>query len=175
MRRSPLHLWSLRIAAVLTLLAAPVILALSLAAYLYDPSKILALLRTPLGAGGTAQLALWTWIGLVVVIAWLAGFLVRFHFCRYVCIYGMGQAMVASTAEQKKILRPRYLPQDTSACGSCQACLKACFVDLDPRDKHLQLGFGMGCFNCGECVEVCDTVQDHRGAESLLSFTGREG
>ncbi|HJW08498.1 MAG TPA: 4Fe-4S binding protein [Holophagaceae bacterium] len=174
MRRSFLHRWALRTGAVLTLLAAPVVLALSLAAYLYAPAKITALLRMAPGAGGTPQLALWTWIGLVLIVGWIAGFLVRFHFCRYVCIYGMAQAMVASTAEDQRILRPRFLPESTDACGSCQACLKACFVDLDPREKHLQLGFGLGCFNCGECVEVCGTVQQHKDREPLLSFTGKD-
>ena len=172
MRRSPLHKWGLRVAALLTLTAAPAILALSLAAYLFEPSKIMALLRLPMGAGGNSQLALYTWIGLVLVVGLLAGFLVRFDFCRYICIYGMGQAMVVSTADSKSILRPRYLPESLDACGSCQACLKACFVDLDPREDDLQLGFGQGCFNCGDCVEVCGTVQASKGGDPLLSFTG---
>ncbi|HJU83445.1 MAG TPA: 4Fe-4S binding protein [Holophagaceae bacterium] len=172
MRRSALHRWSLRTGAALTLFLAPVALALCLAAYLYSPAKIVALLRMAPGAGGTPQLALWTWIALVVVIGWVAGFLVRFHFCRYVCIYGMAQAMVASTADDRTILRPRFLPAELDACGSCQACLKACFVDLDPREQHLQLGFGLGCFNCGECVEVCGTVQGHKDQAPLLSFRG---
>ena len=55
-------------------------------------------------------------------------------------------------------------------CGSCQACLKACFVDLDPRGQQLILGFSDGCFNCGDCVDACRTVQLHRGGASLLSF-----
>jgi polyferredoxin len=170
MRRSAAHRWGLRAAAVLTILAVPTLLALSLAAYLWAPSKLLAILRTPLGQGGTLQTAVWGWIGLVLVVSLLAGLVVRFHFCRFVCIYGMGQAMVASTADAKTILRPRFLPASTEACGGCQACLKACFVDLDPRSKQLQLGFGSGCFNCGDCMDVCATVQAHRGSDPFLTF-----
>lgn len=175
MRRSRGHRILLRGAAVLTLLVVPAALALSLAAYLWSPAKLLATLQLPWGAGGTIQTALWAWIGLNWAVALLAGFLVRFHFCRFVCIYGMGQAMVTSTADPRKILRPRFLPATTEACGGCQACLRACFVDLDPREKHLQLGFGQGCFNCGECLDVCRTVQTHHGREPFLSFRSGGG
>ena len=171
MRKSVLNRILLRSAAVLTILAVPAILALSMAAYLWSPGKILATLRLPLGTGGTVQTALWAWLGLNWAVALVAGFFVRFHFCRFVCIYGMGQAMVASTADARTILRPRFTPASTEACGGCQACLKACFVDLDPREKHLQLGFGSGCFNCGECVDICGTVQGHHGRDPFLSFT----
>jgi ferredoxin-type protein NapH len=171
MRRSAFHRGALRVGALLTLLIAPTILALSLGAYLYSPSKIIALFfRTPWGHGGDGQTALLVWVGLTIFMSLAAGFFVRFHFCRLVCIYGMGQAMTASTADQKKILRPRFLPADTDACGGCQACLKACFVELDPREKHLELGFGIGCFNCGDCMDACVTVQAHHDRGPLLSF-----
>ena len=148
-------------------------LALSLAAYLYAPDRIYSALSAAPGHGGEAQTALYIWIGLVAVISYLAGFLVRFHFCRMVCIYGMGQAMVASTADDRKILRPRFEAVSLDACGGCQACLKACPVELDPREEDLVLGFSLGCFNCGDCLDVCDVVQGHKGENSLLSFEGR--
>lgn len=176
MKRSPFHRWGLRIAAALTLALAPAALALSLAAYLVPPEQILdAVFKTAWGRGGMVQAALLSWIGLTSLISWLAGFVVRFHFCRMVCIYGMGQAMVASTASEDRILRPRFLPETTSACGGCQACQKACFIDLDPRADELVLGFSSGCFNCGECIDVCLTVQEHRSGASLLSFTSAPG
>ncbi len=170
MRRSLAHRAALRILAALTILVVPAALALSMAAYLWNPTKILATLLTPWGQGGTVQTALWAWLALNWAVAVAGGFFVRFHFCRFVCIYGMGQAMVVSTADAKAILRPRFLPAATEACGGCQACLKACFVDLDPREKHLQMGFGSGCFNCGECVDICATVQAHKDQDPFLSF-----
>lgn len=171
MRRSPLHRWSLRMGAVLTLLSAPVALAFCLAAYLVEPKRLVDFVfRTPWGQGGAAQTAVLAWIALILIISWLAGFFVRFHFCRMVCIYGMGQAMAASAGNARTILRPRFLPASTEACGACQACLKACYIDLDPRQKHLVVGFSSGCFNCGECVDACTLVQGHKGQDSLLSF-----
>ena len=170
MRRSVWHRWGLRVGAVLTLVLVPLALGASLAAYLYPPARILQDLTAPLRAVHRGQLVLWAWEALVLAASWTAGFLVRFHFCRLVCIYGMGQAMAASSADQDRILRPRYRPEDLSACGSCQACLKACFVDLDPREPELQLGFSQGCFNCGDCIDVCATVQGHRDQPSLLTF-----
>lgn len=176
MRRSLFHKWGLRAAAWATLLIAPVLLAMSLAAYLIPPDQILqSVFSTHWGQGGTLQTSLLAWIALTWVISCLAGFAVRFHFCRMVCIYGMGQAMVATTAPENQILRPRYLPESLDACGGCQACLNACFVDLDPRSDELVLGFSDGCFNCGDCMDVCSTVQEHKGNESLLSFTSSPG
>ncbi len=171
MKRSTFHKWTLRLGASVTLALAPIILALSLAAYLVAPRQIIhALFATPWGHGGNIQTTLLAWVALTFLISWLAGFAVKFHFCRMVCIYGMGQAMVVSSAPENHILRPRFIPDALDACGGCQACLKACFVGLDPRAKHLVLGFSVGCFNCGDCVDTCRTVQGHKHAGSLLSF-----
>ena len=170
MRRSRYHAWGLRVAALITLVAGPLSLGASLAVYLYPPVRLLRELSSPLQTSNRGQVVIWAWMALVMLGSWAAGFLVRFHFCRMVCIYGMGQAMAASSAEPAQVLRPRYRPETLAACGSCQACLKACFLDLDPRDKQITLGFSNGCFNCGDCIDTCETVQGHRHQPSLLSF-----
>ncbi len=170
MRRGPLHRWALRGGALLVLTVVPLVMAASLAAYLVPPARILqALGRLPV-LSDTGQTAIWAWMALVLLGSWAAGFVVRFHFCRMVCIYGMGQAMAASAADPARILRPRFMPGSLDACGTCQACVKACFVDLDPRTPDLRLGFSDGCFNCGDCVDHCETVQGHKGASALLTF-----
>lgn len=170
MRRSPLHRLALRAAALGTLVVAPLVLGVSLAAYLDPPARILRDLSRPLALADSGQVVLWAWLALVLAASWAAGFLVRFDFCRMVCIYGMGQAMAASSRDPAKVLRPRYRPEDLGACGNCRACLKTCFVELDPRDRDLTLGFSQGCFNCGDCIDVCETVQGHLGHPALLTF-----
>jgi polyferredoxin len=168
MRRSPLHRWSLRLGAALVMLGVPLLVGASMAAYLYPPGQLLQDLRSL--PRQPVQTVLWTWMGMALLGSWAAGFLVRFHFCRMVCIYGMGQALAASSAPPAKVMRPRYLPGDLSACGSCRACVNACFLELDPRAPDLQFGVAAGCFNCGDCLDACDQVQGHRGRPALLTF-----
>lgn len=166
-KRSDAHRILAQVLSVVFLLIGPIIIALGLSAYLVNPSRILTIIMNPSALNSEA--ALGSWILLFSVLTWIVGFIVRFDFCRIVCIYGMGQSIIYSSNDQDKTLRPRF-NSELSECGSCTACVNTCFVDLDPRSESLFIGYGEGCFNCGDCADVCSVVQNHRGKDSLITF-----
>lgn len=172
--RSRIHKLSLRVIFCLLVICIPHIIALSLAAYFVDPVLIKNLFLSIPGTYSDPLLqTLMYWSCFFSAIFYAAGFLIKHNFCRILCIYGMGQSMVAETRESNKILRPRFTPETLDACGNCQACLNACIVDLDPRAQQLNVGFGSGCFNCGDCLDICTIVQQHKYQPSLITFESR--
>ena len=172
MNRSSMHRILAQTLCILFLFIAPIITALGLSAYLVNPSRILNTVLN-LSTLNTEGVLLISWIFLFIVLTWICGFIVRFDFCRIVCIYGMGQSIIYSSNDQDSKLRPRFT-SELSACGTCTACLNTCFVDLDPRSDSLVIGYGEGCFNCGDCVDICTVVQEHQGKDSLLTFRGNK-
>lgn len=54
-------------------------------------------------------------------------------------------------------------------CGGCTGCQQVCPVDIDPRGP-LHVGAFEGCYNCGECIDACATIQSHKGRKPLLAF-----
>ncbi len=166
--RSIVHRIVAQTLSIIFLFMAPITIALGLSAYLVDPSRILYIVNN-LTVLNTESGLLIGWVVLFVLLTWIVGFVVRFDFCRIVCIYGMGQSIIYSSNDQDKKLRPRF-ESTLDECGSCAACLNACFVDLDPRSESLFIGYGEGCFNCGDCVDICSVVQKHKGNDSLITF-----
>lgn len=92
-------------------------------------------------------------------------------FCRTCCPYGMGQSISAYQGGKWHPMEIQFKGDIEGQCKTCTGCYQACPVDLDPRSPlNLRVGQFDGCFNCGECIDACKTVQSHRGIPGLLSF-----
>lgn len=112
---------------------------------------------------------LFTLIGLFLLYA-------GHDFCRTCCPYGMCQSL--SAYQEGKKWRPMEIAFNSpntmeTDCKTCTACQTVCPVDIDPR-KPLALGLKVGqfygCFNCGECIDACKTVQFHQDRKGFLTF-----
>jgi polyferredoxin len=65
-------------------------------------------------------------------------------------------------------------------CKTCTGCQTICPVDIDPRKPEalnlsglqmsLRVGQFNGCFNCGECIDACKSIQQYKKRDGLLSF-----
>ncbi|MDQ6998598.1 MAG: 4Fe-4S binding protein [Mariprofundus sp.] len=106
------------------------------------------------------------WIFLILTGVFLYDIAAVKHlWCKYMCFYRVWQESFKS----KHSLRIRYDDQRSDHCLTCNFCVDACVLDLDPRTT----GYIDNCINCGACVTACDELNSSRkkGAEAgLLSF-----
>ncbi|WP_236075378.1 4Fe-4S binding protein [Mariprofundus sp. EBB-1] len=106
------------------------------------------------------------WIFLILTGVFLYDIAAVKHlWCKYMCFYRVWQESFKS----KHSLRIRYDDQRSDHCLTCNYCVDACVLDLDPRTT----GYIDNCINCGACVTACDELNSKRknGAEAgLLSF-----
>lgn len=92
-------------------------------------------------------------------------------FCRACCPYGMAQSISAYQKGKWNPMEIQFKGDQETQCKTCTACRQVCPVDIDPRDAlNLRVGQFDGCFNCGECIDACKTVQTYKEAPGLLSF-----
>jgi len=83
----------------------------------------------------------------------------------------MGQSLSAYQEGKWRPMEIRYSGSLSDDCKTCQACQVVCPVNIDPRDEDaLNVGQFKGCFNCGECIDACKTVQTYQSRDGLLSF-----
>ena len=87
-------------------------------------------------------------------------------FCKSACPYGLAQSLMAYVSEKLAPMEIRMHPENSIAdCGACKGCQTACPVDLDPREfitAGAKLGAFDGCFNCGDCIDACRTIQNKK-------------
>lgn len=110
------------------------------------------------------HLDLGLWVGAVGALTALAAFLdfafVRESFCRTACPYGLLQGVI----EDGRSLHVRF--DEQGGCIECQACVKACPMEIDIRDGAFQIE----CTRCGSCIDACDAVLGRLKRPGLLSF-----
>jgi len=105
------------------------------------------------------------WIySIFVVIIFVDIAVVRYFFCRFMCIYRVWQ----HSFKTKQTLHIAYdSARKTEAnCATCNYCVTACPVEIDPRNTST---FD-SCINCGACITACDSLQARKGLASLLRF-----
>lgn len=104
------------------------------------------------------------WVGMIGALTALLAFLdfafVRESFCRTACPYGLLQGVI----EDGRSLHVRY--DEAGGCIECQACVKACPMEIDIRDGAFQIE----CTRCGSCIDACDTILGRLKRPGLLSF-----
>lgn len=110
------------------------------------------------------QLGIWP-LGTTLVLASLVFcdlLLLRRLFCRDFCPYGRFQTVIVHPGT----LTLRELPGEAERCINCQACLRACPMDIDIRK-----GYQIECINCAHCLDACRKVMAPRGEKGIIGYT----
>lgn len=94
----------------------------------------------------------------VVDMYWL-----KHRFCKHACPY----SLIQKAFQDQKSMHVQWENRPGNFCGTCQACEKACYVDINIRQDPLH----MDCTNCGACIDACSRVFHRRPASSLLRFS----
>ncbi len=105
------------------------------------------------------------WIySIFVVIVFVDIAVVRYFFCRFMCIYRVWQ----HSFKTKQTLHIAYdaAREIEASCANCNYCVTVCPVEIDPRNTST---FD-SCINCGACITACDSLQARKGLASLLRF-----
>lgn len=155
-------------------------LAMLLSFYVVPPNWALAQY-----ASGRPHIALvfghllFTLIGLFLLYA-------GHDFCRTCCPYGMAQSLSAYQEGKWRPMEIQFSGAEfndsgiSEDCKTCTGCQSVCPVNIDPRkpealnlsglQKSLKVGQFNGCFNCGECIDACKSIQRYKQRDGLLSF-----
>jgi polyferredoxin len=105
------------------------------------------------------------WIySIFVVIIFVDIAVVRYFFCRFMCIYRVWQHSFKTT----QTLHIAYdgAREVEANCATCNYCVTVCPVEIDPRNTSTY----DSCINCGACITACDSLQARQGLVSLLRF-----
>ncbi|HFE37621.1 MAG TPA: 4Fe-4S binding protein [Gammaproteobacteria bacterium] len=103
------------------------------------------------------------WIYTVfVLIAAVNLAVVRHYVCRFMCIYRIWQYLFKTSDS----LHIDYDETRKLECEKCNYCVKACMVDIDPRN----IGTYDSCTNCGACIAACDELHAKKNELGLLKF-----
>ena len=120
--------------------------------YFYTPEQFVAFL----GMSTTTTIDYsWYWIYTVfVLVIFLDIAFIRHFWCRFMCIYKVWQ----HGFKTKQTLKLKYDTTRAEACSTCNYCMQACFLDLDPRRTDLY----DSCINCGACIAACDRLHQKK-------------
>ncbi len=104
---------------------------------------------------------LFSWKMLLLIVTIVASVIIYRPFCRFVCPLGAIYALFNK-------ISVFGLKFDTSKCTHCNACARACQMEVDPSKAP-----GSGeCIRCGDCVKACPTGALKLGA-MYTKDTGR--
>ncbi|MBR3057715.1 MAG: 4Fe-4S binding protein [Clostridiales bacterium] len=96
--------------------------------------------------------AIFQWKLLVLGIVIVSALIVYRPFCKYLCPLGAFYGLF----NKFSFFRMHF---NESACVHCQACVKACKMNVDPTKNPNS----MECIRCGDCVRACPEGALHQG------------
>jgi cytochrome c oxidase accessory protein FixG len=146
------------IASWITGLLVSVVVASSLLGYFVTPYDIPRLLRT----GGVGAQIMTVSFAVLVVLLFLNLIALRRRFCATVCPYAKMQGVLFDD----RTLVVAFDHERAEECMHCDACVKACPVNVDIRK-----GPHMACIHCAECIDACTGRTAVKGRRSLVNYT----
>ncbi len=104
----------------------------------------------------------WAFAVMLLVLFVLDFGLFRHVWCKYMCVAGLIQSLFRG----RDTLQIRFDTARADDCRSCSLCQEVCPVDLDPRQPEVDTR----CFNCGICIDACDSYLGRFDKPRLLNF-----
>ncbi|MGB9081768.1 MAG: 4Fe-4S dicluster domain-containing protein [Desulfuromonadaceae bacterium] len=99
---------------------------------------------------------------LLTLFGYLNLILVKRSFCRSYCPYGRFQAALMDAGT----LNLSFLEETRDRCLRCNACVRACPMEIDIR-----AGFQIECIGCGRCIDACRAVMENLpGGAGLIDY-----
>ncbi|MFZ2951104.1 MAG: 4Fe-4S dicluster domain-containing protein [Desulfuromonadaceae bacterium] len=99
---------------------------------------------------------------LLTLFGYLNLTLVKRSFCRSYCPYGRFQAALMDAGT----LNLSFLEETRDRCLRCNACVRACPMEIDIR-----AGFQIECIGCGRCIDACRAVMENLpGGAGLIDY-----
>lgn len=89
---------------------------------------------------------------LLTLFGYLNLILVKRSFCRSYCPYGRFQSALMDAGT----LNLSFLEETRDRCLGCNACVRACPMEIDIR-----AGFQIECIGCGRCIDACRAVMEN--------------
>ena len=137
--------------------AASLLIGASLIGYFVSPYDALRVIHS----GGTAAaVVVGTWAGLSIIL-FLDLVMVRRTFCATVCPYAKLQGVLFDD----RTLIVAFDQERRDECMQCNACVRACPVDIDIRE-----GTQAACIHCAECVDACSGRMALRKRIPLVAY-----
>ncbi len=90
----------------------------------------------------------------------------RYKWCKYICPY----SKIQSVMSDNDTLFIGMMKDGDEDCIHCNACVKVCPVDIDPRETP-----NAACFYCEKCIIACDKALSKKGKRSILKYNWGTG
>ena len=90
----------------------------------------------------------------------------RYKWCKYICPY----SKIQSVMSDNETLFIGMMKDGEADCIQCNACVRICPVDIDPRKTP-----NAACFYCEKCIVACDKALSKKGKRSILKYNWGTG
>ena len=90
----------------------------------------------------------------------------RYKWCKYICPY----SKIQSVMSDNDTLFIGMMKDGEIDCIKCNACVRICPVDIDPRNTP-----NAACFYCEKCIVACDKALSKKGKRSILKYNWGTG